>query len=134
MKKLFLFLVLPALAQAEEIDVVIHVIGLEQQKGAIYAGLYDSEHWAGDQRLATTKVTVDGTDATLHLPAPGPGTYAVKMFHDLNGNGVLDKTFGIPDEPYAFSNNAKAGFGPPKFADAAFAVTEQGALVTITLR
>lgn len=135
MKRIFLsVLILPALASAEEIDVTIHIIGIEQQKGAVYAGLFDAETWSGDRRLATAKADIAGNEATLHLAAPHPGTYAIKMFHDLNGNGVLDKTFGVPDEPYAFSNDAKAGFGPPKFTAAAFEVTEQGAQVTITLR
>ncbi len=58
---------------------------------------------------------------TFALP---PGTYALGLFHDLNGNGVLDKNlFGIPKEPYGFSNNARGRLGPPSFEDAAISVT-----------
>jgi len=41
--------------------------------------------------------------------------------HDLNGNGELDTNFvGLPQEPYGFSNNATANFGPPKWNDIRF--------------
>lgn len=38
------------------------------------------------------------------------------MIHDENSNGKLDTNFmRIPVEPYAFTNNAHANFGPPKY-------------------
>ena len=52
------------------------------------------------------------------------GEYAIKLFHDENENGELDTNFlGIPKEDYAFSNNAKGSFGPPKYEKAKFDVT-----------
>lgn len=58
----------------------------------------------------------------LELP---PGTYAIKLFLDLNGNGKIDTNFlGIPKEPYGFSNNAKGSLGPPAFEAAAFELNE----------
>ena len=52
------------------------------------------------------------------------GVYAVSVFHDENGNGKLDTGFmGIPSEGFGASNDAPEKFGPPKYADARFAVT-----------
>ena len=53
-----------------------------------------------------------------------PGTYAVAVFQDLNGNGELDRgLLGRPKEPYGFSNGARAGlFGPPSFDEASIRV------------
>lgn len=50
------------------------------------------------------------------------GEYALASFHDLNTNYKLDSNlFGIPNEPYAFSNNAKGFMGlPPKYEHAKF--------------
>lgn len=49
------------------------------------------------------------------------GIYAFAVFQDLNDNEKLDtKKFGIPVEPFAFSNNALGKFGPPKFSEADF--------------
>jgi uncharacterized protein (DUF2141 family) len=50
---------------------------------------------------------------TFILP---PGEYAVLVYHDLNGNGKMDKNFfGAPSEPYAFSRNYVPVFRAPKF-------------------
>lgn len=57
---------------------------------------------------------------TVTLP---PGTYALRVMHDVNGNGELDTNFvGIPNEPWAFSNNATGNFGPPTWEDVKFTV------------
>jgi len=49
------------------------------------------------------------------------GTYAFSAFIDLNGNGKLDKNlFGMPKEPFCFSNNFKPKFSAPNFEDCSF--------------
>jgi uncharacterized protein (DUF2141 family) len=49
------------------------------------------------------------------------GIYAVKVYHDENGNGELDKNaFGVPKEKFGFSNNVRATFGPPTYERAQF--------------
>lgn len=69
------------------------------------------------------------------IPVKKPGLYAIALYHDRNSNLKLDKNFlGIPSEPIGISNNPKFGFGPPKFKDAAFQVTDQGADLVIVLR
>ena len=125
----------PAIARSAGVEVSVHVTGIEQQKGEIFAGLYDASTWTGDNFLSAAHVAVTGGEATLHLTAPGPGRYAVKMFHDLDGSGTLSKNlFGIPVEPYAFSNNAAGRMGPPAFGTAAFPVGATGAQQEIQIR
>ena len=52
-----------------------------------------------------------------------PGEYAVRAFHDIDGNGELNMNMmGIPTEPFAFSNNAAGMFGPASFDQAKFDV------------
>lgn len=102
--------------------------------GSVMIGLYNSE------------VAYEGGPAVANLavPASGPvvarfenlaaGDYAVKAFHDVNGNGEMDKNpFGIPVEPYAFSNNAVGNMGPARWARARFPVSGETAQ-TITIR
>lgn len=52
-----------------------------------------------------------------------PGTYALSVIHDENGNGKLDTFAGIPREGFGFSNNPGLGFGPPRFTAAQFALS-----------
>ena len=63
-----------------------------------------------------------------------PGEYGVKAFHDIDGDGEMNvNPFGIPVEPYAFSNNAVGNMGPARWEQARFAVTGETAQ-TIQLR
>lgn len=49
------------------------------------------------------------------------GTYAVSLYHDVNSDKTCNLNFfGIPKEPYAFSNNFKPKFSAPKFKDCQF--------------
>jgi len=63
-----------------------------------------------------------------------PGTYAVSLFHDENGNNRLDKTMGVPAEGYGFSRDAAVRFGPPRFDAAKFAVGATDILLKIQVR
>jgi uncharacterized protein (DUF2141 family) len=52
------------------------------------------------------------------------GTYAIRAFHDQDNDGELTKNpFGLPTEPFAFSNGAKAHYGPPTFEKAAISIS-----------
>jgi len=63
-----------------------------------------------------------------------PGTYAVSVYEDLNGNHKLDRNFlGIPREPVGASNNPPAHLGPPRFNECAFRVGAIAQTITITL-
>jgi uncharacterized protein (DUF2141 family) len=49
------------------------------------------------------------------------GEYAIKLYHDENGNNKMDRNMlGIPSEDYGFSNNATGSFGPADYEDAKF--------------
>ena len=61
-------------------------------------------------------VTVTNNSVSLEIANIKTGIYSISVFHDENNNGILDiGLFGIPSEPYAFSNNPSTGFGPPSF-------------------
>jgi uncharacterized protein (DUF2141 family) len=48
-----------------------------------------------------------------------PGTYAVAVHHDEDGDGVFDTgIFGIPLEGVGASRDARGNMGPPSFDDA----------------
>jgi len=75
--------------------------------------------------------------ATVRVDFPGlaEGDYAVKVFHDVNENGVLDTSWmGLPKEPYGFSNNAMGTFGPPSFDQSKFRVGPGTTVVRLRLR
>lgn len=64
--------------------------------------------------------------ATLTLENLPAGRYAIMAYHDEDGNGELNRRFGMfPTEGYALSNNPTV-MGPPSFEDSAFEVVEGG--------
>lgn len=64
-----------------------------------------------------------------------PGRYAVKSFHDRDANGKMKfNPLGMPLEPYGFSNNARAPFGPPSWRAASFEVKPGANSQAIRLR
>ena len=63
-----------------------------------------------------------------------PGTYALSVIHDENGNGKLDSNMiGMPVEAYGFSNNPNV-MRKPTWDEARFEVGVQDAAIAITLR
>lgn len=118
---------LPAVTPAGNLRVIVSNVGSEQ--GSVVAWVYAGpERWLSDdvyrmQSIAVAGNRVDGT-VTLEIDLP-PGEYALSVFHDLDGDGKLKRSFiGIPKEPAGLSNNAVPRFGPPKYKDAKFTVGE----------
>lgn len=105
----------------------IEITGLTDVTGSVYLAVYDNESdWLGEEAVTTREVDIaealQGEVVTTELQLP-LGSYAFSIFYDANGNGELDTNFiGMPKEPIALSNNARARFGPPKYEDAAFAL------------
>lgn len=99
--------------------------GIKTPKGAVMFVLsageaaYDGKAPpAGQAMLPVTGASVSQTFQGL-----APGRYGIKAFHDLDGDGKLGANpFGMPTEPFAFSNNAPASMGPPGWGAASFEV------------
>lgn len=66
------------------------------------------------------------------------GSYALAVFHDKNGNNVLDTRkflgFDIPTEDFGFSNNPQVGTSGPSLEDALFTVNRSFYGLGILLR
>lgn len=129
----------PALADGDAggANVTVVISGLRSTQGLIQACLTAraATFPECDKDPAALRLTVPAANGPVlvfrHVP---PGTYAVSLFHDQNGNGRLDKALGIPKEGYGFSRNAPVRFGPPSFADARFAVAGADVTMPITVR
>jgi uncharacterized protein (DUF2141 family) len=62
------------------------------------------------------------------------GEYAIAIYQDENGNGKLDTgAFGVPTEPFAFSNNFKPRWGGPTFEKCGFKFEQDKQSVSITM-
>ncbi len=106
--------------QSSSTALTVQITNIEQHHGIIYIALYTEEEWLF-KSINNAQVEVSESSATVILSDIPPGTYGISTYHDVNGNGKMDKgIFGIPKEPWACSRGAKGFMGPPKFKNAKF--------------
>jgi uncharacterized protein (DUF2141 family) len=103
----------------------IIVDGIEEVKGSLFIGIYNSGSTFLKKTYRGAKIDVTGKVEELSLELPA-GEYAISLFQDLNDNSKLDKgLFGIPTEKYGFSNNASGFMGAPSFEKAKFTLSDE---------
>ncbi len=102
----------------------ITVTNFENIKGKLQLCLTDKKEDFLKQCEYATAVTVTNNTISVEIANIKTGVYSISLFHDENNNGVLDTKgfFGIPSEPYGFSNNPSTTFGPPSFEKCAFLI------------
>lgn len=113
---LFFFSTL-AFTQTRNLNITVK--GIDKPKGFLMIELLDEF----ENRLEAKKIEVpkDADSMKIVFATNAKGPFAIRVFHDANGNGALDKNFmGIPKEKYGFSNNPRIIAGPPKYAELLF--------------
>ena len=104
----------------------ITVNNFENIKGKLQVCLTDKKEDFLKQCEYSAVVPVTNTTVSLEIANIKKGVYSISLFHDENNNGVLDTKgfFGIPSEPYGFSNNPSTTFGPPSFEKCTFLINK----------
>lgn len=114
----------------------VTIDGLESDRGSVRIALSNSEENYYDYPNPTLGVSapIRKGIATWRFHNLPFGTYAIKAFHDENGDGELDTNFlGIPVESYGFSTNSSGLFGPPSWEAARFLFEADSLTVWISL-
>ena len=122
--------------QPAETAVIEITFDVGAEEGVIMAALFDSEaaYDGGGAPVRAAMINVAGGDRVARFEGLPPGDYALRAFHDVNGDGQMNANpFGMPTEPFAFSNNAVGNMGPASWDRARFAVSGE-TRQTITLR
>jgi len=104
----------------------ITVNNFENIKGKLQVCLTDKKEDFLKQCEYSAVVLVTNNTVSLEIANIKKGVYSISLFHDENNNGVLDTKgfFGIPSEPYGFSNNPSTTFGPPSFEKCTFLINK----------
>jgi uncharacterized protein (DUF2141 family) len=121
-------------------SLIVDVQGLKDRQGSLKLEVYpanDTDFLADDNvlvsegktfRRVVTEVPARNSPR-LCVRVPGPGTYAVSLLHDRNGNRKFEwRTDGI-----GFAGNPKLGWGKPKASKASVAAGDGPTPVTIVL-
>lgn len=117
--------------------VTITVRGASDDEGQMMLAIYDAANRFNDPNMAMLKsprTIRDGQASWIVATDKLPGMFAIAAFHDQNADGMLNRNlFGIPTEPYGFSNQARGNFGPPSFEQAVLNRPEEDDLIEIFL-
>lgn len=128
---------LPAQSQSSA-RLTVNVRLLPEAQGELAYLIFNSPvGFPGDRnkaiRYGFLPIPVGARQMPIEADLP-PGTYAVSVYDDLNGNHKLDHNFlGIPREPVGASNNPRGRVGPPRFDACSFRVGTVPRTITITL-
>lgn len=127
LRSLFLLFAVSAsgAAFADGQSLTVRLNGVQHDHGAVRVALFSDPKTFRkvDKAFATREVPAAAGTITLVFDDVPAGQYAVMAYHDENGNGELDRRFGMfPTEGYGLSNNPKI-MGPPAFEDSEFMVS-----------
>ncbi|MCB0642217.1 MAG: DUF2141 domain-containing protein, partial [Phaeodactylibacter sp.] len=127
---LWTFLIFSFMAPAlnTQPELILEIQNVEVAEGTLRIGVFDKPGaFPNDDAVLAGyyfKVTQTGTIQISLRDLPF-GDYAIAFHHDVNDDGKLDKNFfGVPTEPYTFSNNPSAKWRQPRFEEARFSFKE----------
>lgn len=95
--------------------------------------LYDEANFL-KKPVAGHAGAINGETVTVTFDSVEAGEYVVSAFQDENMNNDLDRgAFGMPKEPYGFSNHTGSRAAPPAFKKYKFQVGEEDVRVRVSL-
>lgn len=111
---------------------------LKDTKSSILIGVYRKQDgFPGGEKDAFKGYTFkpEGkTTIVFSVPDLEYGEYAIAIYQDKNSDNKLNTgMFGIPKEPYAFSNNFKPKFSGPKYDDCKFTYSAEKNEISIAM-
>ncbi|HNX89183.1 MAG TPA: outer membrane beta-barrel protein [Paludibacteraceae bacterium] len=121
-----LFVLLPLVLSAQNQRLTVNFSDLQSNDGRILVSLYKGKaDYSAHKPFKSTSLTIDNGSATWMPDSISQGEYILSAFHDENVNGKLDVSdSGMPEEGFAFSNNAQPKMGPPNPQEMLFSIKE----------
>jgi len=109
-----------------ELQINIEIKKTSSSSGKVFFALYDSEiNFNGRDPVKVLEKGIENNTVEITFDGLAPGTYAITCYHDSNNNGKMDfQENGMPIEDYGATNNVM-NFGPPRFSDAKFDLTNK---------
>jgi len=135
--QILLFLVLPTILNAQNVEVTI--TGIRSDKGQIAIGVFkDNETFQKEDAFLDKQfVKKDISEGKMMVKfSLDPGIYGLSLLDDENSNGKMEYNFlGIPKEGFGFSDYYHKGITKPKFDAFKFSISNgQTKKITIKIR
>ena len=114
----------------------LQVSNVKKAEGWIWVGVYDSEaNFLIKEKAIIKGVEVNATGTvSMKVDSVKFGDCAVAIFHDINGNGEMDRNWlGIPSEPHAFSRKPSSKWRLPRFQEVFFDFKQDHSKLSVEL-
>lgn len=117
-------------ATAQTQDLKITVTNIRNDRGFVLMALHKpGKNFIGERFMSVKLTAQKGQVAGVFSNVP-PGTYAVSVIHDANGDMKFNKNFfGKPVEGLGFSNNAVVKSVPPDFQEVSFEFPKRNEMI-----
>lgn len=116
----------------------VQVSGIRAAQGDVTVTVYpdDAKRFlAPKSKLLRERPAAKAPETTACFSLPGPGYYAVAVYHDANGDHAFNRTLvGLPREGFGFSNDPDTMTGLPAFKAVRFKVGPGETSLPIKLR
>ena len=111
-------------SKSSDFTLSIKVCNFKTIKGVLRVCITDKKDDFLKSCTFSKTVVVKDEAVSFKIENMEKGNYAASVYHDENNNDILETTrlFGIPIEPYGFSNNPSMIFGP-SFKKSVFKMT-----------
>jgi|HubBroStandDraft_3_1064219.scaffolds.fasta_scaffold87345_1 uncharacterized protein (DUF2141 family) len=129
----------PIECQGEPTNVKLRVLidNVRDSRGEMTATLYSDDpakFLKARGQLSVWRTPAQAPRQEMCVWLPQPGSYAMAIYQDTNGNRRFDHGPFGPTEPYGFSRNPHLFFGPPSVGQVKFAAAEGETVVNIHMR
>lgn len=110
---------LPAAIATKTATTTLRITNVRTDVGPVRLAVFTNPATFPSPESAAWTHVAEPTNSVVTVACPQAGLLAVAVYQDVNRDGELNRNrFGIPLEPYVFSNGAKGDRGPPTFSEA----------------
>lgn len=138
MKHLILLSLYFLLTSPPASEIHLTITNIPHDEGVVRLLIFNSPSGFPDspeRAFKALRLPIENGKAEITLKELPLGSYAISAFHDHDGDGIMRKgMFGIPKDPYGFSNDARGAFGPPSFEKSAFILGNTSKKVSFSLK
>ena len=114
---------------AQNSTINLTVQNIQKAQGKVMIAVFKgADNFLEDGKAIASKIALvekTGEISTTFPNLPIGDDYSIAVYHDVNGDKKLNTNlFGVPTEPYGFSNNARSKWGAPKYDIARFELNQ----------
>lgn len=107
-------------------NLIVEVDKIKNQQGELCYKLFSGSQgfpYSNESAIKRQCVKISNNSLIITLNNIPSGSYALSIYHDLNGDRKLNRnSLGMPSEGFGFSNNPVVRNAPPNYGDCLFLV------------